>query len=299
MKPVEDSDLHCEACGLIEDKQHRFAELLGALGDREKAYYGAGYTAKAWAPLVCRLLSNENTWASFWHHRRGFSSKTRDWGEELRRLERVSSEANVYDLFVSQNPDSEAWKHLEKIYTQGVETKGEEGPTYRRPTRAELKLAVQAVVSLRPKEPHEMTLDQQMQAETITIDTRGKMVAGTGRGAARKRSADLHGFAPERLVVEVAYKQSQDALMLSLEKECARVLRLVEDSQEQFALGVAGASLLRDVHAFFLTPGSSVGPDLTERTETFLANYDHRKPNLDDLKVAVRGLEVAVLGGVG
>lgn len=259
---VEDSDMHCEACEVIEDKQHRFAELLAAGGDRKKAYYDAGYVGKAWPQLVSRTLTIDNVWASFWHHRERFSSKIEGWGEELRELERESARANVYDLFVSQNPDSEAWAHLEKLYKVGVEVKGEEGTTYRDPTRADLELAVRDVVALRLKSPDEMTHDQQMQAEAITIDPRGKMIVSTGRAAARKRSADLEGLAPERLIVDVAYKTSQDMLMRSLERECSKLKDLVEETAAGWEEGT-----------------------------------DH--PDFSVLKGAVAGLEVAVLGGVG
>lgn len=231
-KPLEDSSLHCEACRKITPKHHRFAELLAVNGNREVSYYGAGYLGKAWSQQSFALLKRPHILEAYNFHCEIFSRKTVDWGEELRERERKQSRANAYDLWESQGVESEDWRHLKKLYTQGVEVVEDGHSKFRPPTAAELRKAVHACCELRMKAPHELTYDEQMQAEAITVDGRGKLGIQTARGAARMRSAKLEGLEAATQVkvdVNISMEKWTLAFAAAVAAEALALSQLVEE----------------------------------------------------------------------
>lgn len=271
---VVDEDIHCPACSSIRPKQHRFAELLASTSDRETSYYAAGYIGEDWSQLVLQLLSHSDVLLSYNFHCKVFSRKAVDWGQELRERERKQSRGNVYDLWEAQPVDSESWRHLETIIKDGVEVEDKDGETsFRPPTAAELRRAVYACCEIRMKAPQELTYDEQMQAEAITVDGRGKLQVQTARGAARARSAKLEGL-EATTKVEVAVTVSMEAWTLkfaaAVAAEALTLSQLVEELRGLLSSCAEGPRQL-------VALGQAV----------------------DDLAEAVPQLEVRVLGRVG
>lgn len=289
------SKAHCADCRLIEEKQHRFAELLAAHGDREKAYRGASYTAKAWSTHVSRLLSKERIWRSFLHHRNGFSEKTTGSGVELRELEWASSNANVFDLFTSQDPDSGALKHLRTLCASGIEVIGDDGQkTSRLATDEEILVAAGAALTMRPKLKHEMTHEEQMQAETLTVDNSrgGKIIVGTGRAAARGRYAKLTE-PPERVIIEHEVKLGLGWIREGLIREIAAVMVLAKTVQAALGAGAGSGSGSGDAQETWLLPAA---PQDTQEVEII---DPAASEELSDLIESLRGVPARVLRGDG
>jgi len=226
----------CPECSELKGFWHAFAVGFAARGEsataKLEAYREAGGTAKtdvsAQQVVSRELLKNVELQASIKHHRAQYVQREEEFGEELRRLEEVQSRGNVVDLFVSQNPDSACWAHLETIFTAGVERVVDGQRKMTPPTHAEKLKAVQDCVALRLKEPHELTYDEQMMIEGITIDPRGKITVSLGRGPARARIAKLRGL-NAAVEVNVEVDKGRELLLAAVEDEQEALLALWRD----------------------------------------------------------------------
>lgn len=242
-------NLHCKACDRLNDKEHRFAELLAEHGNRDDAVKGSGRKINSYearASTAWKLLKDKNVWASFLHHRDLFSRGCVDRGQHLRDVLYGQATANAYDLFASQEPDSGAMERLESTIRDGVEVRDEDGVTSFRPaTFQEKRLAAEAVVELRMLRPDEMSEATQMQAETITVDTRnGKHTVSTGRSAAQKLFANIEGMNPTTLTIRHEVDFQANLLMAALirrNEELVEQLRHLEGSEEVVEFAQQGA----------------------------------------------------------
>jgi len=247
----------CLECAELKGFWHAFAVGFAARGEgataKLEAYREAGGTAKtdvsAQQVVSRELLKNVELQASIKHHRAQYVQKEEEFGEELRRLEEVQSRGNVFDLFVSQNPDSDCWSRLETLFVDGVERMVDGHRKMTPPTHAEKLRAAQDCVALRQKAPRELTEDQQMMAESITIDPRGKVVVGLGRGPARARIAKLRGL-NAAVEVNVEVDKGRQLLLEAVEAEQGALLDLlavedVPESVHQAASGLVDGVLRR------------------------------------------------------
>lgn len=242
----EDSDLHCDECSLLNAQQHRFAELLAASQDRKLSFYGAGYEAESWTQRCSALLAVDNLWISYAFHCEKFSQKTVNFGRDLRAQLWSQANANVHDLFVSHDADSAEWEKARNMIKRGgVEIRDEKGTRVRNPTDDEILLAFRPIVGMRPKLKHELTTEEQMQAETITIDPRGKVMYGTGRAAAQRLFAKLEGLEADRVVkvdVTVGIKEWGARMCDALDEEVLALSQRVSELEVLLSAGEEGGN---------------------------------------------------------
>ena len=147
---------------------------------------------------------------------------------------------------------------------------------------------------MRPKLKHEMTHEEQMQAETLTVDNSrgGKIIVGTGRAAARGRYAKLTE-PPERVIIEHEVKLGLGWIREGLIREIAAVMVLAKTVQAALGAGAGSGSGSGDAQETWLLPAA---PQDTQEVEII---DPAASEELSDLIESLRGVPARVLRGDG
>jgi len=244
-----------DACGpacdnlLIQkngSQRHLFAMELAKDRDRKRAYYAAGYKAKAWGQASFVVLNNVDTWAAYTCHSSSYDQGVVDQGDQLREDAWRQARTNLFDLVTAQDHDPEAIDHLRTLFVHGVEVRDPETgkQTWREPTPKELRRAIDKAARIRLKRPEELPVELQLAIDEFSEDpSRGIIKYKIDRHKARDFFAKTTGMVVERRAISFEDAQAaQDRLAETFYAVLRReVPRLLADPQTWVPLALSQA----------------------------------------------------------